>query len=40
MAAFNGAEPDYKDWFKKHVLKQQYGLDLVAGMPASGSSDD
>lgn len=40
MAAFNGATPDYRDWFKKHVLKQQYSLDPVAGMPASSAVDD
>lgn len=35
MAKYLGKEPDYKDWFKKHVLKQTYSLDPVKGMPLS-----
>lgn len=29
MAAFTGREPDYRDWFRKHILKQQFGLEPV-----------
>lgn len=29
MALFQGREPDYKDWFRKHILKQVYSLDPV-----------
>lgn len=29
MALFNGKEPDYRHWFRQHVLKQVYSLDPV-----------
>jgi RNA ligase len=29
MAAFVGKEPDFKEWFRRHVLKQDYSLEPV-----------
>lgn len=34
MAAFVGKEPDFKEWFRRHVLKQEFSLEPVAGAVA------
>lgn len=33
MAAYIGQEVNYRDWFRKNVLKQAYSLDSLPGMP-------
>jgi RNA ligase len=34
MAAYQGKEPDYKDWFRKHVLKEAFSLEPVGAVVA------
>lgn len=35
MAAYQGKEPDYQGWYTRNVLKQEWSLDPVGGMPAA-----
>jgi RNA ligase len=39
MRAFVGQEPDYRGFFIKHILKQEYGLEQVVMMPSMAEGD-
>lgn len=39
MRAFVGQEPDYKGFFIKNILKQEYGLEQVVMMPTIAEGD-
>jgi RNA ligase len=39
MKAYVGAEPDYKGYFERNILKQEYGLEQVVMMPTIAEAD-
>jgi RNA ligase len=39
MKAYVGAEPPYKEYFERNILKQEYGLDQVVMMPTIAEAD-
>ena len=39
MRQYGGQEPNYKDWYVKHVLKDKWGLDQVVMMPSMAEGD-
>lgn len=39
MKEYVGAEPNYKDWYIKHVLKEKWSLDQVVMMPSIAEGD-
>jgi RNA ligase len=39
MKAYVGAEPAYKEYFERNILKQEYGLDQVVMMPTIAEAD-
>ena len=39
MKAYVGAEPAYKEYFERNILKQQYGLEQVVMMPTMAEGD-